>query len=268
LKMANNIKEQIQSDLQQAKATGQLRTERIREIVKSAVAQAASEFKEGSQEIRAIVKDAVSTVIENLQDKSTELKEEVTASIEGAIEGVNTKRHEAIVKTQSELQRLQAQLDGEEEKLQQDVDGILADIEETSQEKTTSTKNAIDAAINAIKDSEEVGILKKRYAQLQAQLAIVRANVAARYGGRSEEVKHYLDEATNWYNQARPQAEAMVTQVEEKRSQLDDKLGEAGTAIARKERQIKQTLRELLLAAADLFKDKEPSKEDKEIIHK
>jgi hypothetical protein len=260
LKMANNIKEQIQTDLQQAKQTGQLRADRIREIVKSAVSQVVSEFKEGSSDLRNIVKDAVSTVIENLQEKGTEFKEEVTASIEGALEAVNSKRHEAIAKTQLEVKQLQAKLDEEEDKIQQEVEGILAEIKETSKEKTTDTKTAIDAAINAIINSEEVGLLKKRYAQLQAQLAIVKANLAARYGGRSEEVKDHLDEAKNWFNQeARPQAQVVVTQVQQKGSQLDDKLGEAGTAVAQKERQVKQLLRDLLLTAADKFKEKESS---------
>ncbi len=266
--MPNNIKEQIQTDLQQVKETGQLRTERIREIVKAAVSQVASEFKTGSTEIRTLVKDAVSAVIENLQDKGTELQEDVTASIEGALEGVNSKRHMAIVETQAEVKRLQAQIDSQEEQLQQEVDGILVEIEETGKEKTADTKTVIESAVNSVKNSEEVGLLKKRYAQLQAQLAIVRANLTARYGGRSEEVKDYLDEAKNWYDQARPQAEAVAMQVEEKRSQLEDKLSEAGTNIAKKERQVKQTLRELLLATADLFKEKEPAEKTKDHAHK
>jgi hypothetical protein len=257
--MVRNIKEQIQTDLKQVKETGQLRTERIREIVKSAVSQVGSEFKEGSVELRGLVRDAVAAVIENFQGKGTEIKEEVTASIEGALEGANRKRHENIIQTQSELQRLQALLDNEEEKLQQDVDGILAEIHEPGEVRTPETKNVIDSAVNAIKDSDEASLLRKRYAQLQAQLAIVRANLAARYGGRSEEIQNYLEEAKTWYNQARPQAEVVATQVAQKRSQVEDKLGKAGTAIAKKEVQIKQTLRELLLATADLFKEKEPA---------
>lgn len=267
-KMPQNIKEQIQTDLQQVKETGQLRTERIREIVKSAVSQLSSELKAGSSDIRYLVKDAVSAVIENFQDKGTEIREEVTASIEGALEGVNSKRHAAIVKTQAEVKKLQAQLDSEEEEIQQEVDGILAEIEETGKDKTDDTKNAIASAIHTIRDSEEVSLLKKRYAQLQAQLAIVKANFAARYGGRDGEVKDYIDEAKQWYDQARPQAEVVATQVGEKRSQLEDKLGEAGSAIAKKERQIKQTLRELLLSAADMFKDKEPADKHEELIKK
>ncbi|MEH1871535.1 histidine kinase [Nostoc sp.] len=266
--MPNNIKQQIQADLQQAKETGQLRTERIREIVKSAVSQVSSEFKQGSSEVRNLVKDAVYAVIENFQEKGSELKDEVTASIEGALEGINSKRHESIAKTQTDIKRLQNQLDGEEEQLQQEVDVILAEIEETGKEKPASTKTAIDSAINALKDSEEAGLLKKRYAQLQAQLAIVRANIAARYGGRNMEVQDYLDEAKHWYDKARPQAQSMAVQVEEKRSQLEDQLGEAGTSLARKERQIKQTLRQLLLTAADLFKDKEPANKERDTIHK
>lgn len=257
--MVRNIKEQIQTDLKQVKETGQLRTERIREIVKSAVSQVGSEFKEGSVELRGLVRDAVAAVIENLQEKGTEIKEEVTASIEGALEGANRKRHENIIQTQSELQRLQALLDNEEEQLQQDVDGILAEIQEPGAVKTTDTTNVIESAVSAIKDSDEASLLRKRYAQLQAQLAIVRANLAARYGGRSEEIQNYLEEAKTWYNQARPQAEVMATQVAQQRSQLEDKLGKAGTSIAKKEVQIKQTLRELLLATADLFKEKEPA---------
>ncbi len=265
--MPNNIKEQIQADLQQAKQTGQLRSDRIREIVKGAVSQVASEFKEGSSELRTLVKDAISTVIENLQDRGGELKEEVTASIEGALEAINSKRHEAIAKTQAEVQQLQAKLDEQEDNIQQEVEGILAEIQETGKEKSSATKTAVDSAINTVKDSEEVALLKKRYAQLQGQLAIVRANITARYGGRSQEVQGYLDEAKNWFNQARPQAEVVVTQVQEKHSQMDEKIGEAGTALARKERQIRQILRDLLLAAADKFKDKDSVK-DQETVNK
>ncbi|MBR8835788.1 MAG: histidine kinase [Stigonema ocellatum SAG 48.90 = DSM 106950] len=255
--MTNNIKEQIKADIQQAKQTGQLRTERVREIVRAAVSQVVSEFKEGSNELRDLVKDAVSTVIENFQEKGSELKEEVTASIEGALEAVNTKRHEALAKTQAEVKQLQAKLDQQEEQIQQEVDGILAGLQEKSQDTTANTQTAINSAIAAITNSEELSLLKKRYAQLQAQLAIVRANLAARYGGRSVEVKEYLDDAKNWVNQARPQAEAVVTQVQQKSSQLDDKLGEAGSAIAKKERQVKQILKELLQTAVDGLKDKE-----------
>ena len=252
-----NIKEQIQLDLHQAKEKGQLKAERIREIVKSAVSQVGSEFKEGSHELRNLVNDAVSTVVDNLQEKGSEFKEGVVASIEGAMEAINLKKHSDIVKTQAEIKHLQAQLDREEEELQAEIEGILTKIVETSQDKSADTKIAIDSAIDSIKDSEEIGLLKKRYAQLQAQSAIVRANLSARYSGSDQEVQDYLNEAKQWCDKSHPKAESITAQVKESYSLLEKKLTDAGAVIAKKERQLKQTLRELLLATADLFKDKD-----------
>jgi hypothetical protein len=266
--MASNIKEQIKADLDLAKETGQQRVERVREIVKNAVSQVGSELKEGSSDFRLLVREAVSAVIENFQERGSEIKEEVTASIEGALEAVNSKRHENIAKTQAEVKQLQAKLDEEEDKIQQEVDGILAEIKETGTAKSSQVKSAIDSAINAIQNSEEAGLLQKRYAQLQAQLAIVRANLAARYGGRGEEVNNYLEDAKKWYSQARPQVETIAGNVKDKHLQLDDKFGEVGSLVARRERQIKQVLKELLMAATNLFKDKEPVDNGKEIVHK
>jgi len=252
-----NIKEQIQLDLHQAKEKGQLKAERIREIVKSAVSQVGSEFKEGSHELRNLVNDAVSTVVDNLQEKGSEFKEGVVASIEGAMEAINLKKHSDIVKTQAEIKHLQAQLDREEEELQAEIEGILTKIVETSQDKSADTKIAIDSAIDSIKDSEEIGLLKKRYAQLQAQSAIVRANLSARYSGSDQEVQDYLNEAKQWCDKSHPKAESITAQVKESYSALEKKLTDAGAVIAKKERQLKQTLRELLLTTADLFKDKD-----------
>jgi predicted Zn-dependent protease with MMP-like domain len=256
--MASNIKEKIQADLQKVKSTGQLRSEQIREIVKNAIAQVSDEFKAGSSEISALVKDAVLTVIDTFKDKGGEIKEDVTASIEGAMEAATSRRHEQVVATRSELKLLQEKLDQEEEKLQQEIDVILAEVadEPNGQGKDSAGQTAVKSAIAAMQNSEEVTLLKKRYAQLQAQIAIIRANLAARYGGRDHEVQHYLDEAKNWYGQIRPQAEAAATQIQDKHALVENKLGEAGVAIARRERKLKQNLRELLHTTADLFKDK------------
>jgi len=254
--MANNIKEQIKTDLQQVKETGQQRVDRIREIVRLAVGGVVSEFKEGSVELRVLVKDAVSAVVENVQGKGSEIKEEVTASIEGAVEAINSKRREALSKTQTEVKQLQAQLDQEEDKIQQEVEGILTEIQDTTQEKSIEAQSAIQLAVETIKNSDEVSLLKKRYAQLQAQIAVVKANLAARYGGDSVDVQTYLDDAKTWYEKTRPQAGEMISQVKEKHSDMETKLGEAGTSFAKKERQLKEKLRELLLTTAQWLKEK------------
>jgi hypothetical protein len=243
--MPDSIKTKITADLQKAKEEGKLRSDRIREIVQSAVSQATSELKEGSGEIRSLVKEAVSTVIENLKEKGGEVKEEITASIEGAIEGISSARRQAIAKNQKEVEQLQAHIDAEEKELQKEIDGVLTDIEETEHNTSPDTKASIQSAISALKDSEEVSLMQRRYAQLKAQLAVLQANLAARYGERYEDVKKHLDEAKNWYDEAQPQAEVVADRVKQKRVEFENKLGEAGTALARREKRVKQLLKEL-----------------------
>lgn len=243
--MPESIKTKIASDLQKAKEEGKLRTERIREIVQSALSQTTSEVKEGSGEIRSVVQEAISTVIESLKERGGEIKEEITASIQGAIEGITDARRKSIAKTQEELKQLQARIDAEETELQNQIDTVIADVEETGKDAPADTQASIAAAINSIKDSEEVSLMQKRYAQLQAQLAILKANLSARYGERYDEIQKYLDDAKEWYNRSQPQAEVVAEQVKQKHSDFENKLGEAGAALARREERVKQLLKEL-----------------------
>jgi polyhydroxyalkanoate synthesis regulator phasin len=249
--MPDSIKNQIQADLQKAKEEGKLRSDRIREIVQSAVAQAASELKEGSTEVRSLVKEAVSTVIENLKERGGEVKEEITASIEGAIQGVTSSRRKAIAKNQAEVAQLQAQIDDNEKELQKEIDDVLTDIEETGHDTQPGIKASIESAVSSLKDSEEVSLLQKRYAQLKTQLAVLQANLAARYGERYEDVKNHLDDAKTWYDRTQPQAEVVAEQVKQKRAEFESKLGEAGAALARREQRVKQLLKELWQTVTD-----------------
>lgn len=252
----NRIKEQITTELEEAKATGQLRSSRIREIVQSAVSQVTSEFKAGSSDIRVIVKDAVSAVSESLKERGGEIKEEVTATIEGAIEGISSLRRKSIAKTQAEVKQLQDKVDTQEEELQQEITRLLSDVEKDVDDTSPKLKASIEAAINTLRNSEEAALLQKRYAQLQGQAAILKANLAARYGGRYEEVKEYLDEAKAWYNRNHSKTEAAVEQAEQK---LEERLRETKENITKEGGQkLRKLLGELLQAAAELLREKKP----------
>lgn len=253
--MEESRKDKIVTNLQQAKETGELKTDKIREIVRTAISEAVSEVKEGRTEIGSLVKDAVSAVVEIFQDKKGEIKEEVTASIEGAIEGISNVRKEAITKTQSEIQTLQVKVENEEEQLQLQIDGALDELQAKTQDESASVKDAIASAVVTIKNSEEVALLQKRYAQLKAQLAIVQANLAGRYGESYGNVNQYLEEAKTWYEKAKENPEVFTGKVESKQQEFEQKLGETGTAVARKEKQVKQLLRELWKSIAEIFRD-------------
>ena len=257
--MPNSIKDQVTKDLQQAKAEGQLRAERVREIFRSAVSQVASEVKVGSVEIRSIVTDAISAVIANLRESGSDAKEEITASIEGVVEGISSAREQSLAKTQAEVKQLQAQLASEEEQLEQDVETSLVTIEEASQEAPSELKEQIIAAIATFQESEEFALMKKRYGDLQAQLALLKANLTARYGGRHGEVKEYLDEAQSWYERTRTSTEESGDPINQKRAQLEDRFGEAGSAVARREHRLRKILSDLLHTLADAVQEKPPA---------
>ena len=253
--MEESRKDKIVTNLQQAKETGELKTDKIREIVRTAISEAVSEVKEGRTEISSLIKDAISAVVEIFKDKKGEIKEEVTASIEGAIEGISNVRKEAIAKTQSEIQTLQVKVETEEEQLQQQIDGALDELQDKTQDESASVKDAIASAVVTVKNSEEVALLQKRYAQLRAQLAVVQANLAGRYGESYGNVSQYLEEAKTWYEKAKENPEVFTGKVEEKQQEFEQKLGETGTAVARKEKQVKQLLRELWKSIAEIFRD-------------
>lgn len=253
--IVEQIRTQIRSEFEEAKTTGQLRSSRIREIVQSAIYDVRTEIKAGTSDIRQIFRDTISAVSDNFKDKGSEIKEEVTAAVEGFIEGYSSGKRQTIVKDQAEVHQLQSRIDTQEEELQQEIDRLLVDVEEVGKESDSSLKDSIQSAINAFKNSEEFALMKKRYAQLQAQLAIVRANLAARYGGRYEEIKERIDEATHWYSRTRNKAD--VGESVEGRS-LEDRLKEVGEAIAKGEHQLRKILHDLLKVASDLLKDKEP----------
>ena len=256
--LVERIRTQIRSEFEEAKSTGQLRTSRIREIVQSALYDVRTEIKAGSSDIRQIFRDTISAVGDNFKDKGSEIKEEVTAAVEGFIAGYSSGRRQTIVKDQAQVHQLQSRIDTQEEELQQEIDRLLVDVEAVGKESDSNLKDSIQSAINAFKNSEEFALMKKRYAQLQAQLAILRANLAARYGGRYEEIKERIYYITHWYNRT---GSAEVGKTSAEGRSLDERLKEVGEAIAKGEHQLRKILRDLLKVAAELLREKDtPSK--------
>jgi predicted component of type VI protein secretion system len=240
--------EELKTDLRRVQQEGKLRTERIREIVRDAILKATEEVKQGSSEIRPLVKATFAAVVESLQGRSKEIQEDVTASVQGMIEGISQSKRQAIAQSQTELNQLQTQIEQQEKQLNAEVENTLAEIDSASQSSSADMQNAIASAITVLQDSEEAALLRKRYAQLQAQLSILKANLAARYGEHYDEMQEHLDQAKTWYRDAlQDQADhSKSSHIDRKQAEFEQKLGEAGAAIARREKQVKQILRDLL----------------------
>ncbi len=254
--MSDSRKERIIADLQQAKQTGELKTEKIREIIKNAIAEAVSEVKSGRSEVTSLVQDAIAAVTETVKETGGEVKEEVTASIQGAIEGISEARRQKINQAQSEITTLEAQVVEEENELQQDIDQALAEVKTQSGSQPDKIKEAIAEAMITIGNSDEFAILQKHYARLKAQTAVLQANLANRYGEQYGDVGKYLDDAKVWYDKAKEDPEVFTEPVKRKRAEFEDKLGATGGAVARKEKQVKQMLKELWHEVREIFQEK------------
>lgn len=261
--MSDSRKERIVADLQRAKETGELKTEKIREIIKNAIAEAVTEVKEGRSEITNLIQDAIAAVTETTKETGSEIKENVTASIQGAIDGIGEARRQKIAQTQSEITTLEAQVVEEERELQQEIDEALSEVKTKSETQSDKVKEAIAEAIVNISNSEEFALLQKHYARLKAQIAVLQANLANRYGEQYEEVGKYIEDAKNWYGKAKEDPEVFTEPVKRKRAEFEEKLSQSGSAAARKEKQLKQILLELWHEIKEIFQEKTDQKTDK-----
>ncbi|NEP15876.1 MAG: histidine kinase [Leptolyngbya sp. SIO4C1] len=253
--MAEPVKSRVAADLEQAKQEGQLRAERIKSIVSQAVGEASREVQAGSKEVIPLVRDAIATVVETLQERGETLKEDVQAAIEGALEVINQTRREKISAAEAEVKQLQAAIESEETAMQSEMDEALTTVEAAASERSEQVKGAVKDAIETVKNSEESQLMRKRYAQLRTQIAILKANLSAQYSERQEDVQHYLDEAQSWYERMGPTLDSTSATVQQQYFAFEKQLAEAGKALAKKERSLKQTLKELWRSASETFKD-------------
>ncbi len=243
--MSSSLKEKITTALQEAKKEEKSRPENVKEIVKSTISQTNLEVKEDSQEIRSLVQDVVSAVIENSQNEGEDIKEEITATVEGIIEGISNSKRRNISKTQQEVQQLESKIVHEEKDLENNIEMVLKEVNETAKNHSSKIQETIESSIKSIQDSEEFALMKRRYAQLKAKLAVIRANLVSRYSEQFEDIKPYLDEAKSWYQQSQAEPEVFNKKITEQQTKLDTKIEESARSLAQKERHIKQVLREL-----------------------
>jgi hypothetical protein len=254
--MSNPVKQKISTNLEKAKVEGKVRSEHIQEIVKDAVGLAIAELKEGTVEIRSIIKDAINTVIADLKGSGKESTAKIAASIEGAIEATTSDRQKVIAERRANLLEIQELLDQQQQELDQEISRALIDVRATEPTDSTSSNTdlpnseAIDLAINNYQERQESGILQEQYLKLKSQLASLDQRLASRYGDRYDEIKQQLEtklaQSKVWYDQKKTEADASgVIPLQQKQAEVEENLGNFGSAVARKEKEVTKRLQEL-----------------------
>ncbi|MDX2099885.1 MAG: hypothetical protein SFW36_19085 [Leptolyngbyaceae cyanobacterium bins.59] len=88
---------------------------------------------------------------------------------------------------------------------------------------------------------------RDHYAGARNRVATVNTELSERYSDRYATAKQQLDKAANWYETTRAKAEVAGTlPLEQQQEVLQGKASEAGASAARKERQLRQQIREFL----------------------
>ena len=105
-----------------------------------------------------------------------------------------------------------------------------------------------------IKESEEVNLLRKRYTQLEAQAALLKARLAAEKTATYDQAQAYLDEARTWYARARGEAEEDVSHGI---AVIEKHIDSAKLALKKKAKEARQDITDLLIQAADIVKGEE-----------
>jgi polyhydroxyalkanoate synthesis regulator phasin len=102
-----------------------------------------------------------------------------------------------------------------------------------------------------IRESEEMGLLRKKYAQLEAHAVLLKAQLAAEKEATYDHAQAYLDEAKAWYARAK---EESGEEVSRKIADIEKHIDETKVALKKKTKESRQEIADLLNRAVDIVK--------------
>ena len=116
------------------------------------------------------------------------------------------------------------------------------------------TEEQLQAYGKQVTESEEAVLLRKRYAELEAQAALLKAQLADSADATREQAQSYLDEAKAWYARTQSQAEETARlELQKMQKRIDD----TKVALEEGEKQAGKKLSDLLKWAAERVEVKE-----------
>ena len=272
--------EDAKTNLRQAYGTADTVTRRrisdIEEQIKSTETALRTKSDQAYSKLTELVdrsESTLNTAIAETQTKATALKKETStrmalvqaraaalkARIALEIEQSPEKARQALEEAQEYLAEAKAsaskrtaegiaQLELDAQAAKQAVTEGVSEAKDKTNALVVHTEEQLQAYGKQVTESEEAMLLKKRYAELEAQAALLKAQLAASADATREQAQSYLDEAKAWYVRAQNQAgETARLELQKMNKRIDD----TKVALKEGEKQAGKRLSDLLKWAAE-----------------
>lgn len=246
----------LQGKSQQAESRLQELSVRGEATLNAALAQA--------QVKSAMVQKEIATRYALTQAKASALKARVALEIDNSPE----RAQQALQETERFLQ--QAKINTSEATVEQftQLQNKVQTAQQAVREKSDSAKSRISTLVvsmeehtqaygEIIQKSEEAKLLKRRYVQLEAKAALLKAALAEKTDATGKQAAAYLDESRAWYDSLKVQASQRW---EKELTDMSVRIDEAKQAVERKDKQARAKLAELLERAAQMVNDEDAAK--------
>lgn len=183
-------------------------------------------------------------------DKSPERAQQALQDAESYLKQIKDSSSKA---TMDEIAQLQDKIQVAQQAVREEANDAKSRISNV----VISIDERIQSYGQTIQESEEAKILKKRYAQLEANAALLQANLAEKSDTTRKQVANYLDESRAWYQGMKAKtSQRWNKNIEDMSTRID----QAKKAVERKDKQARAKLAELLDRASQMLKDEEPTK--------
>jgi len=188
----------------------------------------------------ALFKAKIALEIDKAPKKAKDALTEAEGYLADARASASQRAAQEIAKLQSQTRETRKALTGNAKEAKIKLDTLIAHTEEQLQAYGTR-----------VRESEEMGLLRKRYAQLEAQASLLKARLATEKEATYEQAHYYLDEAKVWYARAKCEAREGVDQ---RIAAIEKQIDDAKVTVKKKAKEARQGITDLLNRAADIVK--------------
>ncbi len=194
----------------------------------------------------ATLKARIALEIDHSPEKAHQALQEADNYLQQAKVRANEVTWEQVVQLQDEVRVARQAIRDERDDARTKVKALVA-----------STEYHIQDYGKSIRETEEAKLLMQRYGQLEAQAALLKANLAAQTDVSAEQAAAYLDESKAWYDSLKSQASQGWNKG---LADMSARIDETKQAVQRKDKQARAMLTDLLEQATAMVKGEEPAK--------